>query len=507
MNKKVTLFLTVLMLLSPGITHTEYIENCGSQHNIWRPVQQKARDAVVQIFVQSARFNILRPYETPEQASGAGSGFFINQKGDIITNAHVVDQAVGVWIQIPSLGKRPLPVDVVSVCPERDLALIRLTPESLTFAQSVIGTLPFLPLGDSDTVHRADEVLVLGYPLAQQALKSTKGVISGMEQDMIQMDAAINPGSSGGPMLNIDGEVIGITRCIIMDAQSAGYMIPVNILHIILDDMYENHLLRKPFLGLLTSNATDDLTDYLGNPQPGGCYIVEVIKNSILHKAGLRSSDMIYKINGYRLDIYGELSASWSEDKLSIIDYIARLKIGQRVDLVVYRNGERLDFSFTVTQRDLPPIGDVHPGYEPIDYEIFGGMVIMQLSNNHIRLLAQQAPGLIRYTEIKNQNAPVLVITHVFPNSELYRSRTLIPGVTISEVNGQLVNTLKEFRGAVLAGANQKHFFMRTTDNTSCTTDNLVVALSLEKILQEEAELSQVYRYQVSPLAQELLGQ
>ena len=121
----------------------------------------------------------------------------------------------------------------------------------------VLGSIPFLPLGDSDLIHRSDEVLALGYPLGQQSLKSTTGVISGREQHLIQMSAAINPGNSGGPSLNTKGEVIGINSAGIPAAQNVGYMIPINDLKIVLADLYKVKLLRKPFLGVLFNNATD----------------------------------------------------------------------------------------------------------------------------------------------------------------------------------------------------------------------------------------------------------
>ena len=349
--------------------------------NLWRPIQKKAGDTVVQIFAQGTFLDLMHPYRTPDQVCSAGSGFFINKDGDIVTNAHVVDQAAGIWVQIPSMGKRPIIATLISICPERDLALLRLSDEGRELVRQAQGEIPFLSLGDSDSVYRADEVLVLGYPLGQQSLKSTTGVISGREQNLIQMDAAISPGSSGGPMLDMNGQVIGISavKCIGQDVDNVGYAIPINTLKIILDDMCEIPLLRRPFLGLVMSNATDELTSYLGNPQPGGCYAVEIVKDSTLYKAGLRGGDMIYEVDGNRLDIYGEMVVPGIEDKISIIGYISRLKIGQEVTLTVYRAGQCKTFAATVTQHDLPAICEVHPGYEDIDYLLFCLMLYFSL--------------------------------------------------------------------------------------------------------------------------------
>ncbi|GAG84238.1 unnamed protein product, partial [marine sediment metagenome] len=184
-------------------------------------------------------------------------------------------------------------------------------------------------------------------------------------------------------------------------------------------------LLRKPFLGVLYNNATDSLTELLGNPHPGGCYVVEVVKDSTLDKAGVKRGDMIYEINGHKVDIYGEMSTPWSEDKISLINYVGRLSIGQEMTLIVYRKGERKEVTVAFSQSSLPAIRKIFPGYEEIDYEIFGGMVVMPLSFNHIARLGNNSPGLARFAEMKNQSESVLVITHIFPNSQLARSRTV----------------------------------------------------------------------------------
>ena len=117
------------------------------------------------------------------------------------------------------------------------ICTIKVKPEGLEIIKNEIGGVKFLTLGDSDYVHRADEIMALGYPLGQQNLKSTTGVVSGREQHLIQISAPINPGNSGGPSLNIRGEVIGINTAYIPDAQSVGYIIPINELKIILEDL------------------------------------------------------------------------------------------------------------------------------------------------------------------------------------------------------------------------------------------------------------------------------
>jgi len=481
------------------------VEKLIGKSNVWRPVQDAAKDTVVQIFSNVSEFDFKQPYKTPRQYTNYGSGFFINDEGDLITNFHVIDQAKSIWIQIPSLGKRIIDVDVVGVSPERDIALLRVSEEGAAIIKKELGEIPNLTFGNSDYIRRSDEVLALGYPLGQQSLKSTTGVISGREGNLIQMSAAVNPGNSGGPLLNVSGEVVGINTAAIVNAQNVGYIIPINDLRVILPDLYRVKLLRKPFLGVLFNNATEGLTEFLGNPEPGGCYVVEVIENSTLKKAGVERGDMIYEINGHKIDVYGDMSVVWSEDKISIVDYVSRLSVGQDVNLVVYRNGKRKDITVKFSQAELPSIHKVYPGFESIDYEVFGGMVVMSLTLNHVQHFSKVASGLLRFAEMKNQSGPALVVTHIFPNSQLYRTRTLMVGSTLNEVNGIKVRTLDDFREAVKSVKDNKMSIL-ASDQVSRASDNIFVVLHFDKVLQEEVRLSRDYRYPLSSISKELLS-
>ncbi len=424
----------------------------------------------------------------------------------MITNAHVINQARSVWIQIPSLGRRIIDVEVIGMTPDRDIALLRVKPEGLELIKSMLGGVPCLTLGDSDSVKRSDEVLALGYPLGQQSLKSTTGVISGREQHMIQMSAAINPGSSGGPLLNEGGEVVGINAAGITEAQNVGYAIPINDLKIVLPELYKTKLVRKPFLGILYNNASESLTEYLGNPQPGGCYIVEVVKGSTMYRAGVKPGDMLYAINGHQIDIYGDMSVPWNEDKISIVDYVSRMTAGEKVNLVVYRKGDRKEVELSFDLTELPPIRKVFPGYEEIDYEVFAGMVVMQLTLNHIHIMEKVVPGLTKFAEMKYQSEPALLITHIFANSQLYRTRTLTPGSTINEINGVKVATLAELREVLRTATSDKFLTIKASDNLMRASDNLLVVLPWDKMLEEELLLARDYHYPISETVKMLLS-
>lgn len=488
-----------------NIPGPQIVEKVVSNAQLWRPVQDKVKDTVVQIFAHMAVTDMLQPYKTPQQGTGSGSGFFINERGEFITNAHVVGQAKGIWIQIPCLGKEIIDAELIGISPERDIALLRVSDEGLEKIRQELGSVPYLPLGDSDYVRRSDEVLALGYPLGQQALKSTTGVISGQEHHMIQMSAPINPGSSGGPLVNIAGEVVGINAAGIVEAQNVGYAIPINDLKIVLNDLYKVKILKKPFLGVLFNNANESLVESLGNPMPGGCYVVDVVKESTLDRAGVKRGDMIYEMNGYPVDIYGEMRVPWSEDKISILDFVSRLSIGQEIKMVVYRNGERKDFAVNFDHGEKLQVTKVYPELEGVDYEVFGGIVVMQLSMNHLHILANQAPGLAKFALVQRQENPVLVITHIFPNSQAYRSRALGIGSTINKVNGQDVHTLAEYRAA-LKKHDGRFFTLVVSDNITNVSDEIPIVLPWKKILAEEPKLAHDYKYPVSETAKELLA-
>ncbi len=481
------------------------VERVISSSQLWRPVQDKVSDTVVQLFSHVLQKDLIRPYAPPAQGTATGSAFFINDQGYLVTNAHVVNEAAGIWMQIPSLGKRILDVEIVGMSPDRDLALLKVSDEGLAIIREELGGVPYLPLGDSDLVRRSDDLLALGYPLGQQSLKSTTGVVSGREDGLIQISAPINPGNSGGPTLNTRGEVIGVNSSGVVEAQNVGYAIPINDLKVILGDLQKVKLLRRPFLGVLFNNANEALTEYLGNPEPGGCYVVEVIAQSPLDKVGVKTGDMIYEINGHTVDMFGEMKLAFSEDKMSIINYVSRLKLGEQLRLTVYRNGVRKEFELAFDLSEKAPIHEVYPGFEELDWEVFAGMVVMPLMLNHIPLLAKHAPGLTKYLETRHQSESALIITHIFPNSQLYRSRSLPVGSTINEVNGIKVSTLEEFRYAVKQSEQLKFLTVRASDNVTRKSENLLVALPWKKVLQEEPKLAADFRYPITQMAQSLL--
>ena len=499
--------------LVPSFAHTlddkvdrteRVIETVVQKTNPWGALQPKLKDAVVQVFSQVAEFNWVQPFQTPVQKAGTGSGFFIDANGYFITNAHVVNQAKAITVQIPSLGKEQFEVEIVSICFDRDIALLKLKEDELRRVITALGKINYLSIGDSDKLQRAEEVMTVGFPLGQQGIKNTVGVLSGREnlegRQYFQIDAAINPGNSGGPAVNMSGEVIGVNTAIIQGAQNVGYIIPSQELKVVLNDLYhaQDPLVRRPVLGIIYSAATPELAKYLGNPVGGGCYVTEVCKDSVLDVAGVKAGDMIYEINGQKLDYFGEMQAPWAEDKISLVEYVSYLPIGEQVNLVAYRKGQQKLFNFEFKQAKLSPIRVMYPDFEKIDYEIFGGFVVMELTLNHVALMGGVIDDLAKFRHPKNQSKPLLIITHIFPSSLAQRARLFEVGSLLRMVNGDEVATLTELRTALFKS-------LKTGNLTIKTNQDVFSVLPFAKVLQQEPQLSAIYHYPITETMQKLI--
>lgn len=473
----------------------------------WVDIQKDIKDTIVQLYVTVARFNWLEPWKTPEQAGATGSGFFINNNGHLITNFHVVSEASSINIQVPSQGQEQFEAEIIGVNPERDVALLKLRDEDCFKLQDRIGTIPFLKFGDSDKILRGQEILALGYPLGTQTLKSTQGIVSGRERfpghpyGYIQITAPLNPGNSGGPAINTGTEVIGINTAGVLLAQNVGYIIPINEVKSALKDLYSVKLLRKPFLGAVFVPSSVDTTSYLGNPSPGGFYVARVLKDSLLAKTGVKEGDMLYEVNGFKIDRFGDIKVPWSEDKVSILELLNRFNVGDNLNFSIYRNGTPKSFNFELKLASLPPIRQVYPEFEKIDYEIIGGMAVMQITLNHVALLLERAPHLLKYRKHEKLFEHSLIVTHIFANSEAFKSKSISIGAIINEVNNKPVKTLEEFRAAIKTPSDPNYLTFRIQDSV---VDSMLVALSLEKILKDEDKLCARYLFPKSKLIDEL---
>ena len=236
---------------------------------------------------------------------GQGSGFIIDRSGIILTNAHVVDQADKVTVLLKD--GRTLQGKVQGVDEVTDLAVVKIDGRDL----------PVAPLGDSDRVKVGDWAIAVGNPLGLDNTV-TLGIISTLQRssaqvgipdkrlDFIQTDAAINPGNSGGPLLNAQGEVIGINTAIRPDAMGIGFAIPVNQAKAISSQLVRGERVQHPYLGIRMATLTPEIAAENNKdpnsafmvPEVNGVLVVQVLPNTPAAAAGIRRGDVVTEING-----------------------------------------------------------------------------------------------------------------------------------------------------------------------------------------------------------------
>lgn len=271
-----------------------------------------------------------------QEVEGIGSGFIINEEGYILTNYHVIQGAQEISVTLSN--DVTTTAQVVNYDENQDVAMIKITDESVEIPATV-------ELGDSDALQPGEEVIAIGTPLSTELSSTvTKGIISatsrsvavesGVTMNLLQTDAAINAGNSGGPLVNTKGEVVGINSSKISGeaVEGIGFSIPINDIK----DKIES--LSKPILNLGISVRTIDesLSKQLNMEQ--GLYIVEVTEFSSAEKAGLKAGDIIVKADGTRITTFDE----FKEIKNAKEE-------GDDISLEVVRNGESKTINVTLT--------------------------------------------------------------------------------------------------------------------------------------------------------------
>ena len=242
---------------------------------------------------------------------GQGSGFIIDGSGDILTNAHVVDNADRVVVTLKD--GREFEGAVEGVDPVTDLAVVRI--------QATGADIPVAPLGDSEQIQVGDWAIAVGNPLGLDNTV-TLGIVSTLKRssaavgipnkrlEFIQTDAAINPGNSGGPLLNAQGDVIGINTAIRADANGIGFAIPINKAKEIRDRLMRGETVQHPYLGVqistlspeIAKRSNDDPNAGIILPEVDGVLIVRVLPDTPAAASGLRRGDVILTVDGQAVD-------------------------------------------------------------------------------------------------------------------------------------------------------------------------------------------------------------
>ncbi|MDA0268511.1 MAG: trypsin-like peptidase domain-containing protein [Cyanobacteria bacterium] len=331
---------------------TPYAQNSGAiapaPANFVASIVQEVGPAVVRIdasrtvttqIPQAFRNPAFRQFfgDLPESSErveqGLGSGFIVEADGRIITNAHVVDGAD--TVQVTLKDGRMFEGKVVGSDPVTDVAVVQIEATNL----------PTVDLSDSDELQAGEWAIAIGNPLGLDntvtvGIVSATGRSSGQvgvsdkRVDFIQTDAAINPGNSGGPLLNQDGEVIGMNTAIIQGAQGLGFAIPINSVDRIADQLVATGRVDHPYLGIrmvvLTPQNQDAISQQLGLDleETEGVLVVEVVPGSPAAQAGFQPGDVVQSVGGTAVT-----------DAQSVQRQVERSTIGETLPVQVRRNG------------------------------------------------------------------------------------------------------------------------------------------------------------------------
>jgi Do/DeqQ family serine protease len=280
----------------------------------------------------------------PDVYPSSGSGFIIDRSGRVLTNNHVVRDAEEITVTL--LDKREFKARVIGQDPETDVAVIQINGHD---------DLPTLPLGDSDALRVGDWAIAVGNPLGELQGTVTAGIISAKGrssldiqgggpsfQDFIQTDAAINFGNSGGPLLNIRGEVIGINTAINQAGQGIGFAIPINLAHHVAEQLVSHGKVVRGYMGVLPGELTPDLAESFGLKSTAGVVVSQVVAGSPAARAGLKEGDVVVAFDGKRV-----------KDVTDFRLKVADTPVDKRVRVDVLRGGQPRSVDVTLADREV----------------------------------------------------------------------------------------------------------------------------------------------------------
>lgn len=291
--------------------------------------------------------------EKEKIAVGGGSGFAVHSNGIILTNKHVILDGDAEYVVVTQ-DEKEHPAKIITRDPINDIAILKIETANM----------PTVKLGDSSSVQPGQTVIAIGNALGLFSNTVSKGIVSGLSRQIsaamgtgegnehlrgvIQTDVAINQGNSGGPLINLFGEVVGINTAVIFGAQNIGFAIPINRIKKDLDDMKKYGRIIQPFLGLKYVMLNPELKQRYSLACGLGALIVEdhlphskaVIPGSPADKAGIKANDVIIRINGEELHEKDDLSES-----------IQNYKVGETVTLKVLRDGKAFEAKTVLEER------------------------------------------------------------------------------------------------------------------------------------------------------------
>jgi len=357
------------------------------------------------------------------RSDSGGSGFLVSSGGLVVTNHHVINNASELRVTI---NGRDYDATVKGEDPATDLALLQVDSDE-SFA--------YLSLGSSDDLRVGDWVMVIGSPLnldhtVTTGVVSAKGRSIGINRDtsfenFIQTDAAINFGNSGGPLVNLEGEVVGIATAINYGAENIGFAVPVSTLEQILPQLRETGRVNRGYLGVHVTNLDYRSASAFGLKEPKGALVERVNEDTPAEDAGLRAGDIIMEADGRQVVKTRDL-----------IEYVASREPQSKVALKVLRQGKEIKKTVTLSER--PGAEEVGAGSVP---EEEGGIDWLGLRYQDL------TPAARNQHDIGSDVSGVWIV-QVAQDSPFF-GQGIRPGLIITAVNGQSVESVRGFEDIV----------------------------------------------------------
>lgn len=460
-------------------------------------------DACVKITSYTSDFNYMIPYMQDEQSSTTGSGFFIDGEGYILTAAHVIENAISVYVSMPKYGKKQFKSRVVSINPDNDIALLQVEYKNKSH----------LNLGNSDSIYFGHSTFAIGFPENADSPIVTSGVVSGVRDDYVQTDAPINQGNSGGPLLNKDKLVVGVNVAVLKDADNVGLLIPINVFKFCYNKMRikQQLIIFRPLLGITLRDTLATENNYINKGKCVGTIIRHINKKSNLYQIlGVRKKDVICSLAKKRINNFGEFHNNNINSKQSFVTMIKQYDSNNKIDVSVFRPSNNKFISGSVylnNDKELYPVRDYFPPYDVPDYEVFGGFILMDLTLKHVKM---KELFILRYLSHQEKlHIGRILITHIYPSAMVKKYNVISTKEFLTKVNGHKISTVAQFRKYILKKSSYKKKYNYTTKKIDTilnlgTYCNTTFDIPIKDAVRETIELSKVYNYKLTKFHQRL---
>lgn len=460
-------------------------------------IKKLINKTVVRVIAEDVSINWSIPYLINEPLKGQGTGFFINEKGDILTCAHVVNGARNVYIEIPSLGNDKYDCTIIAICPVFDIAMIRCNK---------FKSKNYVKLGDSDRLIIGSEVMVVGYPASYTTsssntnnLKYTIGIIKGQQKGLIETDSTINPGNSGGPLF-CNGKVIGINSMKLVgeSLENIGYAIPINKYKVIKDQFPKNKIIYRPNLLFNFNNTDKDILKGLTNGKVSeGIIVSKIFDDSPLKNSPIKKDTIITKINNMKIDNYGyTYEHKWLGTNVSIDVMLNNFTNDETIKISYFNNSVGGTCNIKL-KPFIPPVRIMYPSFEEIPYFIIGGMIFMNLSINHINEKELTGDNFNILCLTRNEDELLkkhLIISFIYPNTKVNILNNLRKNDFIVKANNISVNSVDS-----LIKALKKPIIINKMEYIKIETDSgNSIIMSVEDIIKQDLLFSEIYRYKLN---------